>query len=264
MRRLRYYIRLWNGYQRISLLMVTQYPADTVIWILSMLLMEASAFLGVVTIANVAGGFGRWNLYELCLLFSMCAIIEAIGQSFFDNIWGINYHVKDGLLDVYMIRPASVFIQLLGERFHYQAIISMTAYIGLMIYSMVHLGIGLGIGTLFFLLEFLICGTAVNSGIYLIFNSLNFWLIQGNDLPVLVQTCREFAKYPLSVFPSMIGCFFTFIIPFGFVGYYPAAYLTGKSGNWVLFAMPVCALTIGLIGSVIWRTGIRGYESTGN
>ena len=178
MRRLRYYIRLWNGYQRISLLMVTQYPADTVIWILSMLLREASAFLGVVTIANVAGGFGRWNLYELCLLFSMCAIIEAIGQSFFDNIWGINYHVKDGLLDVYMIRPASVFIQLLGERFHYQAIISMTAYIGLMIYSMVHLGIGLGIGTLFFLLEFLICGTAVNSGIYLIFNSLNFWLIQ--------------------------------------------------------------------------------------
>ena len=93
MRRLRYYIRLWNGYQRISLLMVTQYPADTVIWILSMLLREASAFLGVVTIANVAGGFGRWNLYELCLLFSMCAIIEAIGQSFFDNIWGINYHV---------------------------------------------------------------------------------------------------------------------------------------------------------------------------
>lgn len=57
--------------------MVTQYPADTVIWILSMLLREASAFLGVVTIANVAGGFGRWNLYELCLLFSMCAIIDA-------------------------------------------------------------------------------------------------------------------------------------------------------------------------------------------
>lgn len=140
----------------------------------------------------------------------------------------------------------------------------MTAYIGIMVYSMMHLGIGFSVGTLVFLLEFFICGTAVNSGIYLIFNSLDFWLVQGNDISKLVQTCREFAKYPLSIFPSMISSFFTFIIPFGFVGYYPASYLTGKSGNWVILAMPICALMIVLVGFAIWRLGIRGYESTGN
>lgn len=264
MRRLRYYIRLLIGYQRVGLLVLTQYPADTVIWIISMLLREASGFLGIVTIAHVAGGLGNWGIYEICVLYAMCAVIEAMGQAFFDNVWGLDYEVRKGQLDVMLVRPASIFVQLQGRCIHHTAVLSMIVYIGVLFYSLGQLQIGLTPGLLLFFLEFLVCGTMINSGIYTIFNCIGFWIVRSEDIAELVQTAREFAKYPLVVFPAVVKSFFTFIIPFGFVGFYPAAYVTGKAGNWVLAAMPVCACVVVMIASLIWRAGLSRYDSAGN
>src|SRR5699024_8061214 len=92
--RLRYYGRLWKAYMRIGLLTTTQYPADTVIWIISMLLREAAGFVGILAIASVMGSLGAWSFYEICLLFSMCAVIEAISMAFFDNVWSIDSMIR--------------------------------------------------------------------------------------------------------------------------------------------------------------------------
>lgn len=228
-----------------------------------MLLREASGFIGIITIASVAGGLGNWGIYEICILFSICAIIEAIGQAFLDCVWNISSSIRKGKLDVILVRPASPFVQLLGQRVHFQAVITMVIYIGILAYSMRQLGISGGVGTILFLLETIICGMLINTGLYTIFNSLNFWIVNGNDVAELVLTCREFAKYPLSVFPMMIRTFFTYMIPFGFMGYYPVAFLTGKTGAWVIWAMPLAAFGVASVAGLLWKAGLRGYNSTG-
>lgn len=263
MRRVLYYMRVCKAYLRIGFVTLVQYPADTVIWILSMLLREASGFIGIITIASVAGGLGNWGIYEICILFSICAIIEAIGQAFLDCVWNISSSIRKGKLDVILVRPASPFVQLLGQRVHFQAVITMVIYIGILAYSMRQLGISGGVGTILFLLETIICGMLINTGLYTIFNSLNFWIVNGNDVAELVLTCREFAKYPLSVFPMMIRTFFTYMIPFGFMGYYPVAFLTGKTGAWVIWAMPLAAFGVASVAGLLWKAGLRGYNSTG-
>ncbi len=263
MRRVLYYMRVCKAYLRIGFVTLVQYPADTVIWILSMLLREASGFIGIITIASVVGGLGNWGIYEICILFSICAIIEAIGQAFLDCVWNISSSIRKGKLDVILVRPASPFVQLLGQRVHFQAVITMVIYIGILAYSMRQFGISGGVGTILFLLETIICGTLINTGLYTIFNSLNFWIVNGNDVAELVLTCREFAKYPLSVFPMMIRTFFTYMIPFGFMGYYPGAFLTGKTGAWVIWAMPLAAFGVASVAGLLWKAGLRGYNSTG-
>ena len=263
MKRLMYYIRLWNGYQRMGFLEMTQYPADTVILVISLVLREAAGFIGILAIASAVGTMGGWGIYEICLMFSMCAFIESLSQTFFDNVWEINGLVHRGRMDVFLVRPASVFFQLLGDVMHYPALMSMTIYAGVMVFAMVRLEIGFSVGSLLFFGEYLICGIVVNTGIYTIFNSLNFWIVQGEDVAVLVQTCREFAKYPIGAFPGVIRTVFTYVLPFGFVGYYPAAYLTGKAGGWVWAGLPAAAVIVAGAASVVWRIGSRGYNSTG-
>lgn len=263
MKRLLYNFRLWCGFMRIGFLIVIQYRADTIIMVISMLLREASGFIGVVTIANAAGGLGDWNLYEICLLFSMCAVTESMSQSFFDSVWGMDHTIRKGMMDIILVRPANTFIQLLGQRLHFTGLLSMSAYLCLMFWSLSKLQISISLETMLFLAEFLVCATIINSGIYTIFNSMNFWLVQGSDLAQFVQTCREFAKYPLSVFPLLIRNFFTFMIPFGFIGYYPASYLSGKAGSEILVLMPLCAGIVAGIATLIWSSGIKGYNSTG-
>ena len=263
MKRLVYYMRLWRGYQRRGFLEMTQYPADTMIMVISLLLREASGFIGILTIAYATGGLGGWGVYEICLMFSMCALVESVSMTFFDHVWGINELVHKGRMDVLMVRPAPLFFQLLGEAANYPAMVSMAVYAGTMIFSMVRLEIGVDAGLLLFLAEYLVCGVLVNSGIYTIFNSLNFWIVQGEDVAVLVQTCREFAKYPIGAFPGIIRTVFTYVLPFGFVGYYPAAYLMGKTGNWVLAGLPLAAAGVCFVAAVFWILGTHAYDSTG-
>lgn len=263
MERLRYYIRLWLGYQRIGVMVMVQYPSDTFLWITSMLLREAAGFLGVMTVANIAGGLGSWSVPEICVLYGMCAIIEAIGQAFFDNIWDLGNFIRKGQLDVQLVRPASPLVQVFGQCCHYQAVVSMVVYVSVLVYGLWALHIGPGIGLILFFAEYIICAALINSGIYTLFNSLNFWLVQGDEISVVVQTVREFAKYPLGVFPKMIQGFLTFIIPFGFVGYYPASFVTGKEGLWVVWALPAAALVMVGITSLVWRAGLNSYNSTG-
>ena len=76
-----------------------------------------------------------WGIYEICLLFSMCAIIEAIGQAFFDEVWAIDKMIRRGEMDTFLVRPASPFIQMLGQVMHFQAILSMAVYVGILVWS---------------------------------------------------------------------------------------------------------------------------------
>jgi len=200
---------------RVGLLTTMQYPADTIIWIISMLIREAAGFIAILTLIQIAGDLGDWNFYEICILFSMSAIIEAIGQTFFDCVWSIDRVIQRGDMDVFLIRPASPFIQLLGQVIHFQALLSMLIYILIFIWAASNIGIVFQVREIQILIEYIICGTIINSGIYTIFNCLNFWIVQGDDIAVLVQTCREFTKYPLSIFPKLIISFFTYLLPLG-------------------------------------------------
>ena len=262
-RRLAYGWQLWKGYMRIGFLKMTQYPADTSIWLVSMLIREASGFIGILAIAGVTGGIGSWNVYEICILFSMCAVIEAIGQTFFDSVWELINMIRWGRLDVYLTRPAPVLLQVLGEYMFFQAILATVVYVSIFLWAAWKIGLSFGGYEVLLLLEYLVCGTIINSGIYLIFNCLNFWLIQGGDKAVLVQTCREFVKYPLNVFPAAIQGFFTYILPLGFVAYYPAMALLGKTDLPVAGLMPLAAGVVTLLAALIWRAGLRSYDSTG-
>ena len=102
--RMKYYAKLWLRYMRIGFLCMTQYPADTMIWFISMIIREACGFVGILAVAGVTGHLGDWGIYEICLLFSMCAVIEAMGQAFFDNVWAIDKMIRRGEMDTFLVR----------------------------------------------------------------------------------------------------------------------------------------------------------------
>lgn len=249
---------------RIGYLMLIEYKLDSIIMVLSMILREVAGFLGIVAIVQFSGQIDGWNLYEISLLFAMCAIVEAISQTFLDSIWGLASYIRRGAMDIFLVRPANPFFQILGQRFHFTGLISMLVYLVIYGGAIYKLHINLDLGFFLFNLEFLVCATMINSGIYTICNSINFWLIQGNEIANIIQGCREFAKYPLTIFPRWIKGVFTYIIPFGMVGYYPAAYLTGKIDIAINIYILVAALFVDGIAVLIWKLGIKSYNSTGS
>lgn len=263
MRRMKYYARVYRSFLRLGFLRITQYPLDSMISLFSIIAREAVGFLGVFAIANAVGALGGLSIYGITLIYSLGAMTEAFSRGLFDNVWSVSSYIRKGVMDIALIRPAGVFFQLIGGRMQFESIISFIVPFSLMMMSLVKLGITCSVGRVLFLLEFMVFGVVLNSSLYLIFNCVNFWLVQGNEIADLAQTFREFAKYPIHIFPVVLQALFTYVLPFGFIGYYPAMYLLGKTEMCVPVVMPLVTAVVVCAAGLIWRAGMKTYDSTG-
>jgi ABC-2 type transport system permease protein len=80
---------------------------------------------------------------------------------------------------------------------------------------------------------------------------------------------RRFAGYPISIYPWVIQKLLIFVIPFGFVSYFPAQFFLQKPeiGNYWSGYMYM-PLLVGIIMYALvyafWKVGLKNYSSTGN
>lgn len=123
------------------------------------------------------------------------------------------------------------------------------------------------------LLLVIIGGTLIQASIYTLTGSIAFWtkkstLFVGINLEIFDKT----TQWPMVIYPHWFIRLFSFLIPMGFVSFYPACGLLGISSG-VPFPlpleMPVWTLIVGLIwfgfARKIFYLGLeKKYESAGS
>jgi len=80
----------------------------------------------------------------------------------------------------------------------------------------------------------------------------------------MVYQLGEFAGYPVTIYGGLIQTIITWVIPFAFAAFVPAAYLLSKPG-WTHLARltPAMALISAGVACGMWHLGLRQYTSTG-
>lgn len=95
--------------------------------------------------------------------------------------------------------------------------------------------------------------------------SFCFWTVDGLEfMNILEKGGKKVAQYPIDIYAKWFRIFFTFIVPFGLVNYYPVLYLFGKVNNWYYGIFPLFTLIFLIPCIFVWKIGIRHYESTGS
>ena len=262
--RAKYYLEVFISYLKMAWNIMNEYPGDSIIWIVSMILREFVKFLGLIIIANTMGKLGGWTIWELCLLFAFGGMTEALSQAFGDAVWEIGEFVRSGSIDYMILRPTSVLIQVLGIRIQLPAVVSFGLSFFMFLFFANHVGVVWNWQLAICTIEMIICGFIINSSIYLIFNCLNFWLVRGESIAIFVQTVRELARYPLNVFSFGVQVLLTAILPFAFVAYYPSMYICQKETLPIPLIVFCTSIIIGFIAINVWKKGLRSYNSTGN
>jgi ABC-type uncharacterized transport system, permease component len=117
----------------------------------------------------------------------------------------------------------------------------------------------------FTLLFMILGGTALFSGLFIIYASFCFFTIEGLEfMNIFTDGGREFGRYPLSVYGNKILRFFTYIVPLACVQYYPLKVLLGRSTSMRDIFAPICGFAFLIPCYVFWRIGVRHYKSTGS
>jgi ABC-2 type transport system permease protein len=86
---------------------------------------------------------------------------------------------------------------------------------------------------------------------------------------IVLQLESEFTRYPLGIYSRGVRLFLTFVFPFAFMNYFPAAYFLHKPATLALppaagLLTPVVGIAFLGVAYAFWRFGLRRYAGVGH
>jgi len=207
-----------------------------------------------------------WGFNEVLFIYGFAQIPRGLDHMFTDLIWGLGQHmVIDGSFDRYLLRPINPLFHICADKFQPDGIGELL--IGCIIIAIAASNLSISITPIVIVMFFvaIIAGTVIYTSIKLFFASLSFWIKQSIAIMNFTYIFADFAKYPISIYAAPVRFTLSFIIPFAYVAFFPAAAFLGREPLFSTIGVSVViAITTWAIAYGTFKKGMRRYESAGN
>ncbi len=225
-----------------------------------------TTFLGFSMLFMRFGNIGGYSFYEMALCYGVVHTSFSIAEAFFRGFDAFAPLIREAGFDRILLRPRSLALQVIGTQFEMTRIGRLAQ--SLVVMSLALSGLETVMGPLKIMLLFLmtISGVVVFASIFILTATMCFWTIEGTELAnIFTDGGRELGQFPLDIYSKKFRLFFTFVIPFGMVNYYPLLVVIGrKPMTMTIFIMPLYAFVFLTLSLIIWYRGVRYYHSSGS
>lgn len=263
---MRRYAKLYLLFVKNHFKVMMEYRIDFLIGVASVMLQQFASIFFVKVVFDHIEQLNGWSFHEILFIYGIAATGRSIHHIFFDNLWTLGWqYIRPGNLDRILIRPINPLFHVVADRFQQDGFGQL--FIGLIILgtSMPHIDIHWGIGSILLLLVMVISSGFIFVAINLFFATLSFWMVDSLPIVWAVFNLSDFARYPLSIYNKGIRLILTWLIPYGFTAFYPAAYFIGDSGYKTLaLCSPAVAIGASVLAYWFWTRGLRAFASTGS
>ncbi len=242
------------------------YRADFFVECLAAMLEQASGLLMLTFLFNQIPEIGGWTKAEVFFIYGFSLLPRALFGAFSMNFYMFSdRYIVQGEMDRLLLRPVSTLFQMVVEGLRFDFLAELVLGIAVISFASAKLGLAwtFSAGILF---AFLVLGAwMVLTGVFLSLTALSFWTQDRISILPPVYNLLNFAQYPLTIFHKIVAFGLTFIIPFGFVAFYPSSIFLSRTG-YALYAYltPLAGLACLGLGCVIWRMGLRRYAGAGS
>lgn len=261
---LRYYCRLYRRIVAAYLKVRLGYRSDFIVGFFGMLLKSVS---GIVTLSIIFSNVPQikgWSYYHLLFMYGLSSMALIPVETFFANAWNLHTHIIQGTFVKFCIKPVNTMFFYFSEIVEIKSLLQLFISIPVIVIagSRMHIKwtpVLAGIYLIYF-----ICASLIIIAIYVLAASLGFWLMNSMSIINFVGQVMNFAKYPISIYGTCLKAVFTYIVPIGFVSYYPTLVLLGKmSCSNLLEAVGITGMLL-LLSSCVWKKGVEYYSGTGS
>jgi len=251
-----------------------EYKVSFFFELFSNFLMVVSLYIGIWILMKNFNSFNGWGYYEVLFLYSINIFCVALSGTFlFGPMNSLFYQVKDGSFDSILLRPLNPLKHLIFRNFQYSYLPWFVPVPFALYKCFTNMNMHFTLYSVLVLILSILGGVFVNSGLLIIAGSLSFWYVDSSMLISLLCThgnsVRSFCDYPISVYSKGIQFILTFIIPYGFINYYPAVNFFNKHDGTAIIMnpFPCSALVAGIVvltvSLVFWNISLKKYQSTG-
>lgn len=256
---------LIKNYFSLHLKISLEYKSSFILTVISQALSMLVELFTVMTLFTKFKLLDVYNTYELLLGFSTLwlgySLVEMFGRGF-DHFSKI---IINGNFDILLIRPRSLFIQIIGTEICYEKIGRILITLFMFIFSAIKVINNISILKIL-LLIFMLFGTMLTViSVIMIGASFCFYTIQGLEvINIFTNGTRQVGQYPMGIYKKGIRIFFSTVIPIALVNYYPLNFLTERSNNLLYLLLPLYTIIIFVISNFIFHLGTKKYTSSGS
>jgi ABC-2 type transport system permease protein len=262
MRTLRIYAALFAQMLKVRL----AYRGDFLADLFATSLGGVSALVGAVLILHSVQGVAGWSSDEIVLIVGLTNMSYGMFATVSWNLFEFgDRYIIDGRFDRVLLRPLSPWAQVIFDVFRIPVLSETAIGLGVVIYEARRMGLSFTPLDWLFVATTALCGALIYLFVFSILASISFHFEDRIGVAPPVFNLIPSGRWPQEIFPAPIRLLLRWVIPFGFVAFYPATHLLQRTG-WRSLAVisPLVALGFGLLSSLCWRIGVRRYESTGS
>lgn len=266
MRTFRRYSKLYWEFFKQQTKVMMEYRVDFFIGMFSVFFIQFTSVFFVKVVFDQIPAINGWTFYEVMFIYGIASTGRSIHHIFFDNLWvlGSNY-IRPGNFDRLLIRPINPLFHLIADRVQQDGFGQLLIGVIILVTAVTHLPIHWGFVNILMLIVMVFSSGFIFVGLNLFFSTLSFWMT--DSLPVVVAVFRmsDFTRYPLTIYSRGLRLLLTWIIPYGFTAFYPAAYLLQNKGyQFVGMMCPIVAIVTCGVAYGFWKMGLRSFTATGS
>ena len=255
---------LYKQYFLIQLKSAMQYKTSFFLTCIGQFLVSFNVFIGIYFMFQRFHTVKGYSYNEVLLCFGITLMEFGLAEAFargFDSFASI---IGTGVFDRIMVRPRSLILQVLGQRIEFTRIGRMLQAVIMFAYGLAAGRVDWSLSKVLVVLFMLAGGTALFSGIFLIYAAICFFTLEGLEfMNILTDGAREYGKYPVDIYGKRVLLFATILVPYACIQYYPLLFLLDR-GKWWYGLLPAGGFLFLLPCYVLWRIGVRHYKSTGS
>lgn len=233
-------------------------------------LTTAMDFVVIFVMFGHIDALGGFTLPEVAFLYGTSGFALGVADLVVGNVERVGRRIREGYLDVVMVRPIPALVQLAADNFGFHRIGRILQSSVVLSWALVSLPLDWSIGRVLLVPGMLVCGSVIFCSIFVLGGAFQFAAGDAAEVANAFTYGGNFlTQYPPTIFAREVVLGALFLVPLGFVNWMPALAVLDRPDplglpEFLRYASPIAAGLLVVITAIAWRAGVRGYRSTGS
>lgn len=213
--------------------------------------------------------FGGLTLSAMFVLFGLSSASFALAQVAAGHLDEICTFIREGTLETMYVRPLSLLGQLVTADIQIKRLGRAVFAMPMLLYGLWHSDVSFTLNNFALIVVAILSGTAIFASLFLLAGSIQFFLINAPELANTITYATNYvSQLPISIFPRPMQWVYLLIFPAGFISYLPTLELVGLTHTFWMppgaaWFAPCAAAGSCLLTGIMWKVGVRHYQSAG-
>lgn len=258
-------MKLMLKYMSMYLRCQLEYKSSFILSLIAQALsMVLSSFM-VLILMNKFNFMDEYDIYKVILGISIVQFGFSFAECFGRGFDKFSQVIKKGSLDLMLIRPRNIYIQIFGSNIEFSKLSRVVGSLILFIIAIINIDFNKSILNILLLVMLLLFSSLIYFSLSVLSACFCFKTIEGLEfLNIFTDGSREFGQYPMGLFKREVLIVFTYLIPIACVNYYPVNYILGQSDSILYLISPLFCLVLFSISIILFNKCLAHYESAGS